>query len=132
MPDVYQIITEHLLAKLSQGTVPWRQPWHEAAPQNLVTKHDYHGINVFLLRSAGFSSPYWVSYRQAQQLGGNVKKGEHATPIIFWKIIEKETEEKKQIIPVLRYYSVFNLLQCNGISAPEQEFQPLARIIHEG
>ena len=122
--DVYQIITDRLLAILEQGTVPWRKPWNygsERGPLNLVSKRHYQGINCFLLACTQYGSPYWLTFRQAQQLGGNVRKGEKASPVIFWKIYEKadsQADDSKKRLPVLRYYSVFNIEQCDGITAP--------------
>jgi antirestriction protein ArdC len=79
--NVYEIITERILGKLEEGTVPWRKPWQggEAGmPRNLQTGHPYRGINVFLLAAAGYASPYWLTFRQARQRGGSVRSGEHA------------------------------------------------------
>jgi antirestriction protein ArdC len=79
-------------------------------------------VNVWLLGSQDFSSPYWLTFKQAKQLGGSVRKGERGTPCILWKWINRSDEnaetgdtETKQI-PLIRYYSVFNVEQCDGIS----------------
>ena len=123
-PDVYQIITDRLLALLEQGTVPWRKPWNygrEGGPLNLASRRHYQGINCFLLACTSFGSPYWLTYRQAQGLGGTVRKGEKGSAVIFWKIFEKEdpeAEDGKKRLPMLRYYTVFNVEQCQGITAP--------------
>ena len=123
--SVYEIITERILEKLEQGTVPWHKPWAAGgSPQNLVTGRAYRGINVFLLGSQGFtSSPFWLTFKQAKQLGGSVRKGERATPVVFWKWIERASEDPEtgetetQKIPLVRYYSVFNAVeQCDRIS----------------
>jgi len=122
--DVYQIITDRLLALLEQGTVPWRKPWNygrEGGPLNLASRRYYQGINCFLLACTAFGSPYWLTYRQAQGLGGTVRKGEKGSPVIFWKIYEKEdpeAEDGKKRLPMLRYYTVFNVEQCEGITSP--------------
>ena len=123
--DVYQIITDRIISILEDGTVPWRKPWNngrEDGPLNLVSKKHYQGINCFLLSCTNFASPYWLTYKQAQELGGNVKKAEKGFPIIFWKIYEKEEPESetgKKSLPVLRYYTVFNIEQVEGITAPD-------------
>lgn len=136
---VYQIITNQIIEKLKSGTIPWHTPWKGGGnPANLISKKPYRGINTFLLSCSGYISPYWLSYKQAQSLGGNVKKGEKASIAIFWKQIQvddknKETGEiKKKNIPLLRYYNVFNIEQCENINpekapTPEikQNFQPL-------
>jgi antirestriction protein ArdC len=102
--------------------VPWRKPWRTLPPANLVSKKPYRGINVFLLALQGYGSQYWLTFNQAKQLGGNVRKGEHGTKIVFWKFdtfetetAEGETEERKSAF--LRYYTVFNLEQTEGLKA---------------
>lgn len=120
--SVYEIITAQILAELERGEVPWRKPWHSLPPVNLISKMPYRGINVFLLGFAGYGSQFWLTFNQAKQLGGNVRKGEHGTKIIFWKCKTRETEsadgeieERKSAF--LRYYTVFNLEQTEGLSA---------------
>jgi antirestriction protein ArdC len=120
--SVYQVITDRIMALLEKGVVPWHQPWNcgEQAPQNLVSRKHYRGVNVFLLNAMHYASPYWLTFRQAQQLGGYIKRGERACPVVFWKwldVDDKATGEKQRI-PLLRYYSVFNVAQCDGITAP--------------
>lgn len=116
---VYDLITDRVMEQLSKGVVPWRRPWGgaEQAPRNLASGHAYRGINVFLLM--GGSSPYWMTFNQAKALGGCVRKGERGTPVVFWKWLEKEDEitGKKSRFPMLRYYTVFNLSQVDGIPA---------------
>lgn len=132
--DIPERITALILEKLTAGTVPWRQPWTiDTWPRNLVSKKCYRGINVFLLTLAGHASPYWLTYRQAGKLGGCIRKGERGMMVVYWKlldIIDEEGEEKQ--IPLLRYYTVFNLEQCESIPTPEsppqaQVHEPLTR-----
>jgi antirestriction protein ArdC len=116
--SVYEIVTSRILAELEKGQVPWRT----LPPANLVSKKPYRGINVFLLALAGYGSQYWLTYRQAQALGGNVRKGEHGTKIVFWKFdkYEAETadgEAEQRTSAFLRYYTVFNLEQTDGLKA---------------
>jgi len=120
--SVYEIVTSRILAELEKGQVPWRKPWRTLPPANLISKKPYRGINVFLLALAGYGSQDWLTYRQAQALGGNVRKGEHGTKIVFWKFDTYETEtadggpeERKSAF--LRYYTVFNLEQTEGLKA---------------
>jgi antirestriction protein ArdC len=128
--NVYEIITERILEKLEQGTVPWHKPWSAGgAPRNLVSGKEYRGVNIFLLGCQGFTSPYWLTFKQAKQLGGSVRKGEHGTPCILWKWINRKNEntetgdtETKQI-PLVRYYNVFNVEQCDGISHARLEVE---------
>src|ERR1019366_4579032 len=115
----YDRITSQIITLLEQGTVPWHKPWKASSgwPRNLVTHRPYRGINVLLLLSMSYESPYWLTFRQATMLGGTVRKGEKACPVVFWKRLtvgEKDTTEERQI-PLLRYYSVFNLAQCDGL-----------------
>jgi antirestriction protein ArdC len=125
MPSAYEVVTESIIKQLESGVAPWRKPWRTEMPANLASKKEYRGINVFLLASQGYGSRYWLTYRQAQTLGGSVRKGEHGSKVVFWKIDEYrkedketgETENRKSIL--LRYYTVFNLEQCEGIKSPE-------------
>ena len=121
--SVYQIITEQIIRQLESGVAPWHKPWTTELPKNLVSKREYRGINVFLLASLGYGSPYWLTYKQATEQGGNVRRGEHGTKVVFWKIGKYESQdadgeatEKTSVL--LRYYTVFNAEQCDGIAAP--------------
>jgi len=119
--SVYEIITNQILAELERGSVPWRKPWRTLPPANLITKKPYRGINVFLLGFAGYGSQYWLTFNQAKQLGGNVRRGEHGTKIVFWKFDTYETETDGEIeerkFAFLRYFTVFNLEQAEGLKA---------------
>jgi antirestriction protein ArdC len=119
---VYQVITDRVIALLQQGTVPWQKPWQgaELAPQNLVSRKPYRGVKVFLLHAMSYTSPYWLTFRQAQELGGHVRKGEKACPVVFWKWLDVERNGATERVPFLRYYSVFNVAQCEGIEARVQ------------
>jgi antirestriction protein ArdC len=114
---VYQVITDRVIALLKQGTIPWQKPWQgaEQAPQNLVSRKAYRGVNVFLLHAMHYTSPYWLTFKQAQELGGHVRKGEKACPVVFWKWLDVERDGEKERVPFLRYYSVFNAGQCEGL-----------------
>jgi antirestriction protein ArdC len=125
--DVYQMITDRIIEKLEAGTVPWHKPWRSiGAPRNLVSKRSYRGINVWLLTAQGYTSPYWATVRQINELAGSVRKGEKATPVVFWRVyvggVEVKAGELETQAPltegqskrrfVLRYFSVFNTEQC--------------------
>ncbi|KMY65619.1 hypothetical protein AAU61_21315 [Desulfocarbo indianensis] len=136
MSKAYQVITDRIMELLEQGTVPWHKPWSGGGEaMNLVSKRPYRGINRFLLNVAGYATPYWLTLNQANKLGGKIKKGSKSTPVVFWKLLEKEDEKtgEKKELPVLRYYRVFNLEQTEGIEGPpteeleEQEFTPIER-----
>jgi antirestriction protein ArdC len=124
--SVYEIITERLLRRLDEGIVPWRTPWpggEAGVPRNLQTGYHYRGINVFLLTAAGFSSPYWLTFRQVKQRGGNVRPGEHGTPVVFWKWRYGSEQDvangrSRRRHAAMHYYLVFNLEQCDSVAAP--------------
>ncbi len=137
--DVYQRITARVLEQLENGTVPWHKPWSgdDAAPQNLLSRKAYRGINSFLLACMPFDSPFWLTYRQAKQLGGSVRQGEKSTPVVFWKWLDHEDVEtgETERIPLLRYYNVFNSTQCElpdgkvpeQPAGPTNDFEPIER-----
>lgn len=125
---VYERITNRILTLLEEGTVPWQRPWSSETgmPRNLVTERAYHGINVWLLGSLGYTQPFWATFKQVQQAGGHVKRGEHGTPIIFWSAyqrIDKATGEAEKAW-VLKSYTVFNASQCDDITVPELNIEP--------
>jgi len=131
--NVYEKITEQILAQLERGTVPWRKPWRTSFPKNLVSGKPYRGINVLMLGVQGYESAYWATFRQVEKLGGTVKKGEHGTLVVFtnwFEVMDKETGEEKEI-PFLKSYVVFNLAQTTGIEVPAEEqkapVSPIAR-----
>lgn len=117
---VYEVITAKILDKLEEGIVPWHKPWVGGTqPLNLVSKKPYRGINTFMLSMAGYSSPYWASYKQIISLGGQVNKGEKGWPVVFWTWLDKTDNETGDItprqIPFMRYYTAFNLDQTTGV-----------------
>jgi antirestriction protein ArdC len=120
-PDSYQVVTDRIIQLLENDIVPWQQPWNAATtPRNIITQKPYRGINTLLLNSLMFEQPYFLTFKQALQLGGHVKRGEKASPVVFWKWLEFPDEnvaEKLKRLPFLRYYSVFNIAQCEGISS---------------
>ncbi len=122
---IYDLITVRIITLLEQGVIPWRKPWDAAsgAPRNLVSGKAYRGINAMLLASPGFGSPWFATFHQVKALGGAVKKGVHGFPVVFWKFLETATEPegedeqtgRHERVPLLRYYTVFNLDQTEGI-----------------
>jgi antirestriction protein ArdC len=95
-------------------------------PKNLLSQKEYRGINVFLLGCQQYSSPYWLTYKQATEKNGTVKKGEKSSLVVFWKLLENQNPDQRESktngkIPMLRYYSLFNLEQCEGIASPTQD-----------
>lgn len=126
---IYQMITDKVLKMMDEGVIPWEKPWHGGGPKNLATGRFYRGINVWMLSCTG-KTPYWMTYKQVVKLGGTVRKGEKGQAVIFWKWIERPTrdeatgEYKKNRYPMLRYYTVFNLSQVDGIDAPVEDNKP--------
>lgn len=123
---VYEIVTNEIVEQLNNGVVPWRMPWKKFSSgfQNLKSKREYRGINPILLMIHGMKtnthSPYYLTFNQVQEMGGNVKKDSKSAIVVFWKWHElKKENEKTETVPVLRYYRVFNLDQIEGINAPE-------------
>jgi len=138
MEKVYKIITDRIISLLKKGTVPWHQTWKDPQeanpfPQNFLSKKRYRGINVFILASTGYSSPYWLTFNQAKSLGAKIRKGEHGFPCIFWKWLDAKDDDEitEKKIPLLRYYTVFNIEQCKGIKIPEEnktfEWNPIEK-----
>ncbi|PKN69067.1 MAG: hypothetical protein CVU54_12210 [Deltaproteobacteria bacterium HGW-Deltaproteobacteria-12] len=124
---VYEIITNKIIEKLEAGIIPWHKPWHsaEGMPKNLITKKEYRGINVFLLAMQRYESPYWLSFKQARDLGGNVKKDEKGTPVVFWNWLNQiDDEGNEKNIPFMRYYTVYNVAQCENIDEGKIPFIP--------
>jgi len=136
--EVYQIITDQILKLLEQGNIPWHRPWSQIegdGPMN-VRGTPYRGANYFILGALGYERPIYLTYRQATELGGNVRRGEKGWPVVYWKMLEakntddsgKETEGEPKKIPFLRYFTVFNIAQCEGLSLPsrfDEKPQPL-------
>jgi antirestriction protein ArdC len=140
--DVYQVINSRIMELLEQGTVPWRKTWNAQSnyPKNLISGKKYQGINVFILACQQHSSPWWLTFKQVQDKGGHVVKGSKSTPIIFYKWLDKKDsitgvgseESLNGKIPLLRYYSVFNIEQTEGITPPPAEethnhFDPITK-----
>jgi antirestriction protein ArdC len=121
MKDIQERVTAQIISALEGGTAPWRKPWKgSAAPHNVTTGKTYQGINWFLLSMIGGGG--FLTYKQAQSLGGNVRKGEKGNPIIFWNFIEKKKADGEiGKIAFLRSYTVFSVSQCEGLELPAPE-----------
>jgi antirestriction protein ArdC len=132
--NLYDDITSKIIAELEEGRVPWVQPWGTAAakaplamPRNAATGRGYSGINVLILWGAviqhGFPDQSWLTFRQALSLGGNVRKGERGTTVVYAdrfipddeKRRARETGEDAHAIPFLKRFTVFNAAQCEGL-----------------
>ncbi|NOR70851.1 MAG: DUF1738 domain-containing protein [Methylomarinum sp.] len=148
--DIYQKITDKIISKLEEGVRPWFKPWsaeHAAGRITRPLKHDfepYNGINILNLwmeaEERGFSAPVWMTFKQAKDLGGCVRKGEKASLSIIAKTFQKTEqdestgEEIEKNIPFMKGYSVFNVEQIDGLPdkyyelAKEPEISPEQRI----
>jgi len=120
---IYQQVTDRIIAELESGAAPWIKPWKagSAEDQNIISKKPYQGINRLILGMSGFAMPYWASFKQWQDLGGSVKKGEKGTHIVFYSPIAKDTVNpengniEQSIYHCLKSYVVFNAAQVEGI-----------------
>lgn len=132
--NVYDMVTTRIIAELEDGIIPWEKPWTgvRSGAYNRVSKRPYSLLNQMLLKHTG----EYATYKQWQDLGGQVKKGEKSEIVVFWKIFEteetnKDTGEKEtKKIPLLRYYNVFHISQVEGVEPlkPEQlndEVEPI-------
>ena len=132
MNDIYQTITDRIIQTLETGTAPWVRPWSVEAdpfPRNVLSQRPYRGINHVLLGmeayTRGYTTNQWLTFRQAQQLGGFVRKGERSSTIIYYeaRVVEKEPAEpvadgddpEKRFIPLLKVFHVFNLDQIEQL-----------------
>ena len=131
--DLYQEITDAIVAELEQGFAPWVKPWRSTAGQNaamnIVSRRPYSGINVLITWAAcsrnGWKAPHFLSFDQAKEAGGTVRKGEKATHLVFFKqltVQDKVDPGKLKNIPLMRGFTVFNVEQCDGL--PEKFTNP--------
>ena len=135
--NTYEIVTERIINLLEQEVIPWRRPWSATgAPRNLVSNKTYRGVNFFLLSATKHGSPYWLTLKQANDLGGSVRKGEHGQIVVFWRVDEaangdvesdlgQEDDERNRRRFILRFYRVWNMEQC---SLPQAVLDRLPKI----
>jgi len=120
--DLYADVSARIIAELEQGAAPWVKPWSatpgQNVPQNAVSNRPYSGCNVILLwlsRNPGWTTPRFLTFKQALEAGGHVRKGEHGHKVYFVKQLEIEEEDETRLVPMLREYTVFNVDQCDGL-----------------
>lgn len=139
--DIYQTVTDNIISALEAGVKPWSCPWQRVPgksglPSNYATGTAYSGMNIMLLWGSaseqGFNDSRWMTYKQAQAEGGQVRKGEHGTTAIFYATLEKESEDGEIVqIPMLKTFTVFNVQQIDGLPlttetiSPDATFDPL-------
>jgi antirestriction protein ArdC len=125
--DLYAAVTSRILAELERGALPWVKPWSatpgQNVPQNAVSNRPYSGCNVILLwlaKGKGWPTPRFLTFKQAAEAGGTVRKGEHGTRVYFVKQLRVKGEgegEEDRLVPMMREYTVFNVAQCEGLPA---------------
>jgi antirestriction protein ArdC len=125
--DLYADVSMRIVAELEHGAAPWIKPWSATPGQNTpcngATNRPYSGCNVVLLwmaANAGYRTPRYLTFKQAQELGGNIRKGQHGTKVNFVKQLQvrdkgADDETATRIVPMLREYTVFNVDQCEGL-----------------
>ena len=134
--DLYAEVSARIVAELERGAAPWIKPWSATAgqnvPQNAVTNRPYSGCNVILLwltRNRGWPTPRFLTFKQAIEAGGNVRKGEHGTKVYFVKQLQiKDDEGDKpdtRLIPMMREYTVFNIDQCENLPDTVKAGKPM-------
>lgn len=123
--DVYEAVSARICEHLERGTAPWRKPWNDARlPANAVSGRAYRGANAFLLGLGMFRDHRWLTFKQALDLGGHVRKGEKSMVAVLWKKVRvpgrpvDEEEPEISEIPFLRFYHLFNVEQCEGLRLP--------------
>jgi antirestriction protein ArdC len=136
--DLYTGVSARIVAELEAGAAPWTKPWSATpganTPCNALTNRPYSGCNVVLLwmaQTAGYAVPRFLTFKQALELGGNVRKGERGTKVYFVKQLQvrdaADEAEATRVVPVMREYTVFNVDQCEKlpqrITSPG-EFKP--------
>jgi antirestriction protein ArdC len=149
--DLYQRVTAQIVASLEQGVRPWLKPWNAEHAAGRITRPlrgngvPYQGINVLMLWGAaverGYAAPIWMTFKQALELGGCVRKGERGNLVVYASTFSRtETdgesgEESERDIPFLKGYTVFNVEQIDGLPAhftapAETRLEPVQRIAH--
>jgi antirestriction protein ArdC len=124
--DLYAEVSARIIAELEAGAAPWIKPWSATAgantPCNAVTDRPYSGCNVVLLwmaQAAGYRSPRYLTFKQALDLGGHVRKGERGTKVYFVKQLEIREDASEgastRLVPMMREYTVFNVQQCENL-----------------
>lgn len=125
----YETITNEIIAQLESGVIPWRKPWRTSStgklgasplPHNHLTGQMYRGANLLMLLCAPFASRGWMTYKQAQSIGAQVRKGQQGRSIVYWRFDRKDsptsTSDDKRG-PMMRTYTVFNVDQIDGLPA---------------
>ncbi|MBX9898029.1 MAG: ssDNA-binding domain-containing protein [Qipengyuania sp.] len=154
--DIYAEVTAKIIAELEEGRLPWVQPWgrtgsvNPSLPRNALTARCYSGVNVLILWGAviehGHPSQSWLTFRQALEAGGSVRKGERGTTVVYADRFTPEREKERarqtgdeaKAVPFLKRFTVFNVAQCEGLRPglaadpaplPDREIVPVAESV---
>lgn len=126
--NVYQMVTDRIIAQMEKGIIPWQKPWNllggiseDQCAINYVTRHPYSLLNQMLLEKPG----EWITFKQIQERGGRIKKGEKSKFVVFYQMLRYENKEKLdengnpkiELVPLLKYYNVWHLEQVEGIES---------------
>ena len=133
--SIYQEVTDQIIAEIEKGAMPWVKPWKadSSCEKNIASKKEYNGINRLILAMMthfkGYQSPFYGSFKQWQDLGGTVRKGEKGIKIVFYKPVSVEKtndqgESENFAYSCLKTYYVFNADQVDGIEIAKPEVSP--------
>jgi antirestriction protein ArdC len=132
-PDVYQLVTDRIITALEGGIIPWRKPWNAVygLPRNYATGKAYTGINAFLLHFSG-ALPFFLTFKQALALGGNVRRGAKGHPVVYYNVSTRENKQtgEEEKMPFLKYYTVFSVEDIENIDfnlpeVPQRSHTPI-------
>jgi antirestriction protein ArdC len=141
--DLYQRVTDAVISSLEQGVRPWVRPWNAEHAAGRISRplrcngQPYQGVNVLVLwmesMEKGFSAPLWMTFKQALELGGNVRKGERGSHVVYASTYVKGEEGEEQQIPFLKSYTVFNAEQIDNLPShfyamAQTTLEPMQRI----
>jgi antirestriction protein ArdC len=148
--DIYTRVTSHIVEELERGVRPWLKPWNAQNAAGRITRplrhngQPYQGINILMLWASaelqGYACPFWLTFQQAKELSGHVRKGEHGSPVVYASTFKKKEQtddgrETEAEIPFLKEYTVFNAEQCEGLprhfyALAEPPREQIERITH--
>lgn len=125
--DICEVITSRIIEQLQHGIIPWNKPWTgiQGGAISGATGRPYSLLNQMLLNRPG----EYFTFKQVQDRGGRVRKGEKSSVVVFWKQVKvsekmEDGETKEKLVPMLKYYHVFHIAQCEGLESREQEAAP--------
>lgn len=141
-PDMYQVVTDRIIEQLEKGVMPWRKTWSSyGLAKNYVSGKAYKGINMLMMNFfSPHSIPYYLTFKQAKELGGHVKKGSKAQQVIYFNMIfkdengnkvSKEAAENREDVKVMKFLKYFNVFNVEDIVGIDFEFEDLRLLPNE-